>query len=50
MGDIHLFGQVIKEFLSHYVSINTFLDLVFVLKPSGATLRWPSLDGKKCLI
>jgi type VI secretion system protein ImpG len=50
MGDIHLFGQVIKEFLSQYVSINTFLDLVFVLKPSGAALRWQSLDGKKCLI
>jgi type VI secretion system protein ImpG len=50
IGDIHLFGQVIKEFLSHYVSINTFLDLVFVIKPSGATIRWQSLDGKKCLI
>jgi type VI secretion system protein ImpG len=50
IGDIHLFGQVIKEFLSQYVSINTFLDLVFVLKPSGATVRWQSLDGKKCLI
>jgi type VI secretion system protein ImpG len=50
MGDIHLFGQVIKEFLSQYVAINTFLDLVFVLKPSGAALRWQSQDGKKCLI
>jgi type VI secretion system protein ImpG len=50
IGDIHLFGQVIKEFLSQYVSINTFLDLVLVLKPSGAALRWPSLDGKKWLI
>jgi type VI secretion system protein ImpG len=50
IGDIHLFGQVIKEFLSQYVSINTFLDLVLVLKPSGATVRWQSLDGKKWLI
>jgi type VI secretion system protein ImpG len=50
IGDIHLFGQVMKEFLSQYVSINTFLDLVFVLKPSGAALRWQSMDGKKWLI
>jgi type VI secretion system protein ImpG len=50
IGDIHLFGQVMKEFLSQYVSINTFLDLVFVLKPSGAELRWQSMDGKKWLI
>ena len=50
IGDIHLFGQVIKEFLSQYVSINTFLDLVIVLKPSGATVRWQSLEGKKWLI
>ncbi len=50
IGDVHLFGQVLKEFLSQYVSINTFLDLVFVLKPSGATIRWESLKGTKWLI
>jgi type VI secretion system protein ImpG len=49
-GDIHLFGQVLKEFLSQYVSINTFLDLVFELLPSGKKIRWESMDGKKCLI
>jgi type VI secretion system protein ImpG len=50
IGDAHLFGQVLKEFLSQYVSVNTFLDLVLVLKPSGETLRWESLKGKKWLI
>jgi type VI secretion system protein ImpG len=50
IGDVHLFGQVLKEFLSQYVSVNTFLDLVLVLKPSGETLRWESLGGKKWLI
>jgi type VI protein secretion system component VasA len=41
---------VLKEFLSQYVSVNTFLDLVIVLKPSGAAMRWDSLEGKKWLI
>ncbi|HUI91545.1 MAG TPA: type VI secretion system baseplate subunit TssF [Chitinivibrionales bacterium] len=49
-GDAHLFGQVLKEFLSQYVSVNTFLNLALVLKPSGQTLRWESLEGKKWLI
>jgi|WetSurMetagenome_2_1015567.scaffolds.fasta_scaffold00977_13 type VI secretion system protein ImpG len=49
-GDVHLFGLVLKEALSQYVSVNTFLDLVFVLTPSGSVLRWDSLEGKKWLI
>jgi type VI secretion system protein ImpG len=50
IGDARLFGQVLQEFLAMYVSINTFLELVFVLKPSGQTIRWNSLKGKKWLI
>jgi type VI protein secretion system component VasA len=50
MGDAHLFGLVLKEMLSQYVSVNTFLNLVFVLKPSGAEMRWNSLEGRKWLI
>jgi type VI secretion system protein ImpG len=49
-GDARLFGQVLKEFLAQYVSINTFLELVFVMKPSGLTIRWNSLKGKRWLI
>jgi type VI secretion system protein ImpG len=50
VGDVHLFGLVLKEVLSQYVSVNTVLDLVFVLTPSGAVMRWDSLEGKKWLI
>ena len=46
-GDIRLFGELLKEFLAQYVSINTFLELVMVMKPSGKLLRWNSLKGKK---
>ena len=46
-GDVRLFGQILKEFLAQYVSINTFLELVFVLKPSGTTIRWNSLKGTR---
>jgi type VI secretion system protein ImpG len=47
IGDIRLFGELLKEFLAHYVSINTFLELVVVMKPSGTSLRWNSLKGKQ---
>jgi type VI secretion system protein ImpG len=46
-GDIRLFGQILKEFLAQYVSINTFLELVVTLKPSGTSLRWDSLKGRQ---
>ena len=49
-GDLHLFGAVLKEFFSQYVSINSFVDLVIVAKPSGKQTRWNSLKGKKCPI
>lgn len=46
-GDVRLFGQILKEFLAQYVSINTFLELVFFLKPSGTSIRWKSLKGTR---
>jgi type VI secretion system protein ImpG len=46
-GDIRLFGQLLKEFLAQYISINTFLELVIILKPSGTQLKWDSLKGKQ---
>jgi type VI secretion system protein ImpG len=49
-GDLFLFGEVLKEFLAQYVSINSFLELVIIGRPSGAQLRWNSLRGKKCPI
>ena len=33
-GDVHLFGQVIREFLSLYVSINSFVQMTFMAHDS----------------
>ncbi len=49
-GDLFLFGEVLKEFLTQYVSINTFLELAVIKRPSGKEIRWNSLRGKKCPI
>ncbi len=49
-SDLHLFGEVLHVFLSHYVSINCFLDLVIVQMPSGREHRWSSVDGTRWLI
>jgi type VI secretion system protein ImpG len=46
-GDMHLFGSVLKEFLAQYVSINSFLELVIIARPSGQQMRWSSLRGKQ---
>lgn len=49
-GDMFLFGEVLKEFLAQYVSLNSFLELVIIARPSGEALRWNSLRGRKCPI
>jgi type VI secretion system protein ImpG len=49
-GDLFLFGEVLKEFLAQYVSINSFLELVIIGRPSGKEIRWNSLKGKRCPI
>jgi len=49
-GDIHLFGRILSEFLSQFVSINSFLELVFIQKPSGKTMTWSGSEGKRCLM
>jgi type VI secretion system protein ImpG len=49
-GDLFLFGEVLKEFLAQYVSINSFLELVVIGRPSGKEIRWNSLRGKRCPI
>jgi len=45
--DLHIFAEVLKTFLSQYISINSFLDLVVVTKPSGRQMQWSSLRGVK---
>jgi type VI secretion system protein ImpG len=44
-GDLHLFGEILKEFLAQYVSINSFIELVLLLQPSGVVRRFSSLKG-----
>jgi type VI secretion system protein ImpG len=46
-GDICLFGEIIKEFLSDHISINSFLKLIVVLKPSEKQIVWNSIRGTK---
>jgi type VI secretion system protein ImpG len=43
--DLHLFGQVLSEFLGRYVSVNSRLVLQFVLRPSGRSMRWDACRG-----
>jgi type VI secretion system protein ImpG len=49
-GDIRLFGEVCARFLSQYVSINSFLDCVLVLKPSSRRVVVSSPAGTQWLI
>jgi type VI secretion system protein ImpG len=44
-GDLCLFGLVMSEFFSTYASINSFVQLVIVTKPSEQHLRWGPLKG-----
>ncbi len=50
IGDTHLFGLILSQFLSHYVGLNTFCELQFILKPSGKIMTWSKIEGKRCLI
>jgi type VI secretion system protein ImpG len=50
VADVRMFGDVVREFLSQYVSINSFLELALVLKPSGQTLIFEPQDGRQWLI
>jgi type VI secretion system protein ImpG len=47
LADLHLFGEVVAAFLGHYVSINSFFNLEITTRPSGRTLAWESLRGKR---
>ena len=46
-GDLNLFGEVLREFLTRYISINSFLEFVIKTRPSGKELRWNSLRGNR---
>jgi type VI secretion system protein ImpG len=44
-GDICLFGLVMSEFFSMYATINSFVHLCIVTKPSEQTYRWQPNKG-----
>jgi type VI secretion system protein ImpG len=45
-GDLCLFGLVMSEFLSMYATINSFIHLAIVAKPSERTYKWIPNRGK----
>jgi type VI secretion system protein ImpG len=49
-GDEALFGTILLEFLSHFVTVSSFTELVIVCKPSGRNLKYKPVQGKRCLI
>ncbi len=46
-NDLHLFGSVLSEFIAQHVSINSFVELVFITKPSDISFRWNPSKGTK---
>lgn len=50
MNDMHLFGLVLREFLAHYVSLNSFVEVALIGRPSGDTMVFSSLEGRQWLI
>jgi type VI secretion system protein ImpG len=44
-NDLHLFGQVLCEFLRSKTPATSFVSLVIILRPSGKTLKWEHKPG-----
>jgi type VI secretion system protein ImpG len=44
-GDLCLFGLVMSEFLAMYATINSFVHLAIVTKPSDRHFQWPWPEG-----
>lgn len=45
-GDIHLFGLVLKRFLSQYITINSFVVLTFKDIKTNKRYSWKQIQGK----
>lgn len=50
IDDIHLFGQVLREFLAQYVSINSYVELECIMQPSGSIRKWKWAKGTQWLV
>lgn len=46
--ELRLLGLVLSEFLTQFAAINSFVELTFTLKPSGATMHWVAHKGIQC--
>jgi type VI secretion system protein ImpG len=49
-GDICLFGLILSEFLSAYATINSFVHLHIVTKPSELHYHWEPRKGYQSLV
>ena len=49
-GDLCLFGLTLSEFLAEYATINSFVHLVLVTKPSERMYRWDMVQGVQPLV
>jgi type VI secretion system protein ImpG len=49
-GEMALFGTVFDEFLSQYVSLNSFSRLVIRGAKYGGVYEWPPRVGKRIVI
>ena len=49
-GDVCLFGLIMSEFFSAYATLNSFVHLTVITKPSEQTYRWEPLKGHRPLL
>jgi type VI secretion system protein ImpG len=50
INDLHLFGEVLSTFLSHYVSINSFVSVILRALPAGGLRIYSSIQGRQWLL
>ena len=50
LGEVYRFGLIISRFLSSFVSINSFCELMIKCLDSNETLYYPAIFGKKALL
>lgn len=49
-GSMFLFGAVLESFLSRYVSINAFTEMVLRSDVRGEVMRWPARIGRRQVV
>jgi len=49
-ASVYLLGAVLEQFLSRYVSINSFTEVVIRSSERGEVMQWPARIGKKMIV